>query len=329
MRASKRFFASAFCSARAPAASIARASAFVFAVSIASASAFVVAASIACASEATTWDAYARARPVAAKSIGHTSYVLKVRFEGGLVAAFKPRSTLPLGRVRYRAEVAAFRLARALGLSNVPPASGMTLRAPDLAAAFATPEGRREFEAKAVPDPDGTLPGALIPWIDDYEVVPLESGALRAKWQAWLMDPASEPAAPDRTRAASISTLLAFDYLTANWDRWSGGNVAEHAATGELLFVDNDGAFYDPPPAANLASQLERLRHVVRFSRSFVAALRALSDARLREALAGTAEQPLFSDGVIAAALARRDTLLGVIDARMARAGEIATLAFE
>ncbi|HSY25741.1 MAG TPA: hypothetical protein VK841_26660, partial [Polyangiaceae bacterium] len=144
MRASKRFFASAFCSARA------------LAASIAGASAFVVAISIACANEApTVWDAYAHARPVAAKSIGHTSYVLKVRFEGGLVAAFKPRSTLPLGRMRYRAEVAAFRLAHALGLSNVPPASAMTLRAPDLVAAFATPEGRREFEAKAVPDPDG------------------------------------------------------------------------------------------------------------------------------------------------------------------------------
>ena len=41
--------------------------------------------------------------------------------------------------------------------------------------------------------------------------------------------------------------MIVFDYLTANWDRWSGGNVAEDSANGKLLFVDNDGAFYDPP----------------------------------------------------------------------------------
>jgi hypothetical protein len=306
MRGSRRFFASAFCSALA------------------------VGVWIACArASPAALDAYAHARPIAAKSIGHTSYVLKVRFEGGLVAAIKPRSTLPLGRTRYRAEVAAFRLARALGLSNVPAAVAVTFRAPDFAAAFATPEGRREFEARSLPDPDGTLPAALIPWIDDYEVVPLESPAWRAKWTAWLMDPASEPAAQDRALAGSIATMLAFDYLTANWDRWSGGNVARHATTGELLFVDNDGAFYDPPPAANLATQLERLHHVARFSRSFVVALRGLTDGRLRDALGGVAEQPLLSESVIAAAIVRRDTLLPVIDARIARAGERATLAFE
>jgi hypothetical protein len=316
MRASRRFSASAFCRAFAAVASIAYAGANVAASSIATAA-------------PVGWDTYANARPVAAKSIGHTSYVLKVRFEGGLTAAFKPRSTLPLGRTRYRAEVAAFRLARALGLTNVPSVSIVALQAPALAAAFAAPEARREFEAKALPDPDGTLPGALFPWIDDYEVVPLESREWRAKWTAWLTDPASQPAASDRALAGAVSTMLAFDYLTANWDRWSGGNVARHATTGELLFVDNDGAFYEPPPAANLASQLERLRRVVRFSRSFVAALRALSDARLRDAVAGTAEQPLFSETVIAATLTRRDTLLGVVEARIARAGESATLVLE
>lgn len=316
MRASRRSFASASCSALG-AASIA-------------CGVFLVAASVESARASNVvLDAAAHARPVAAKSIGHTSYVLKVRFEGGLVTAFKPRSTLPLGRTRYRAEVAAFRLARELGLSNVPEAKAEILRAPELAAAFATPEGGREFAAKALPDPDGALPGALFPWIDDYAVVPLENREWRAKWMAWLTDPASEPAGPDQTLAGSISTMLAFDYLTANWDRWSGGNVAQHATTGELLFVDNDGAFYDPPPAASLAMQRERLRRVVRFSRSFVRALRLLSDARMHEALAGTTEQPLLSDRVIAAAMARRDTLIAVIDARIALAGESATLVFE
>src|SRR5580700_10938504 len=62
------------------------------------------------------------AEPVAATSIGHTSYVLKLRLSDGAKAAFKPRSKLPLGDHRYRGEIAAYRLARALGLDNVPPA---------------------------------------------------------------------------------------------------------------------------------------------------------------------------------------------------------------
>src|SRR6202035_5865695 len=36
-------------------------------------------------------DPYLTARPVRAKSVGHTSYVLKLTLQGGAIAAFKPR----------------------------------------------------------------------------------------------------------------------------------------------------------------------------------------------------------------------------------------------
>ena len=86
-----------------------------------------------------------------------------------------------------------------------------------------------------------------------------------------------------RALAGTVSTLVAFDYVTGNWDRWSGGNVAQDGATGNVLYVDNDGAFYESPPADALAHQLALLQRVRRFSKSFVDALRALvfSQARL------------------------------------------------
>src|ERR1700685_4787763 len=39
-------------------------------------------------------DPYVQSLPISAKSIGHTSYVLKLGLEGGAVAAYKPRSLL-------------------------------------------------------------------------------------------------------------------------------------------------------------------------------------------------------------------------------------------
>src|SRR5262249_44158712 len=53
------------------------------------------------------------------KSIGSTSIVLKLPLDGGAYAAFKPDTRRH--RDRWRAEVAAWRLAHALKLEGVPP----------------------------------------------------------------------------------------------------------------------------------------------------------------------------------------------------------------
>src|SRR4051794_23234220 len=58
---------------------------------------------------------FATAAPQSGRSIGTTSLVLKLKLEGGVDVAFKPRSRRPLGATRYKAEVAAYRVARALG----------------------------------------------------------------------------------------------------------------------------------------------------------------------------------------------------------------------
>ena len=274
-------------------------------------------------------DQWESAEAVGARSIGHTSYVLKLRLKGGLIAAYKPRSTLPLGGRRYRGEIAAYRLALALGIDNVPRALPRSFRAARLRSAFATKAGAQEFDRIALIDDDGSVQGALIPWIAQYEEVPLEAASWRAKWLAWLTDETTAIPEAERPLAGAISTMLAFDYLTGNWDRFSGGNVARDRATGTLLFVDNDGAFYDPPPAAALQSALAQIRRVARFSRSCVDSLRALTASRLRAAMGDEHPgRPLLSEAVLAEVQERRSTLLGVIDACIARSGQASVLSF-
>ncbi|MGD0675272.1 MAG: hypothetical protein ABSC94_07625 [Polyangiaceae bacterium] len=275
-------------------------------------------------------DPYLDSAPVAARSIGHTSYVLKVRLANGRAAAFKPRSTLPLGDRRYKSEIAAYRIARALGVRNVPLAMPRAFVGQALRRAFGSADAATDFDQKVRPDSNGEVRGALIPWIDRYEELPLEAPEWRSKWQRWLTETEVNIPAPSLPLARDLSTLLVFDYVTANWDRWSGGNVARDEATGTVLFMDNDAAFYESPPRAALARQLNLLRRVVRFSRGFVTSLRALDKSALRDSLGqDLGGEALLSDSLVDAADARRKTALAVIDDQIARTGEAATLSFE
>jgi hypothetical protein len=261
--------------------------------------------------DAQALDPYITAEPIKSKSVGHTSYVLKLTLAGGLVGAFKPRSRLPLGDRRYRGEIAAYRLAKALGLENVPRALPRSF---DMAALGPLQD---DLAAKALPDADGRLRGALMPWVEHYEVVPLEEPAWRARWEPWLTDPRAVVPDDQRALAAAISNMLVFDFVTGNWDRWSGGNVARDGATGLLLYVDNDGAFYDPPPADALARQLALLKRTVRYSRRFVGSLRALDPGKLRDIFGEESPaKPLLPDTVIAGVGSRIAAALAAIDAK-------------
>jgi hypothetical protein len=262
-------------------------------------------------------DAFLTGVPRSAKSIGHTSIVLKVELSTGTKAAFKPASRR--GPVRYKGEIAAYRLGGALGLPSVPRAFFRTFDASALAAA----KGADEMIVK-----DGVVKGALIPWITDLSFIALEQAPLSGEWKQWLRKGTPIPA-EKRELARQISTLVAFDYMTGNWDRWSGGNVGIDKATGTLLYIDNDGAFFEVAPLEGLQRNKKLLAGVDRFSRSFVAKVRELDDAALVRAMGDEAPAvPLLSQKALAGVLQRRRELLDVVDAKLKANGETETFEF-
>jgi hypothetical protein len=280
--------------------------------------------------EADKLETYENAPPVSGKSIGHTSLVFKLRLEGDVDVAFKPKSRKPLGTTRYRGEIAAYRLAHALGLDDVPLAIPRTFVAADVRKALATSGGAAAWDREALPETDGKVHGALIPWIQNFEFYEGERDPERTRWQTWLMTPGSVVPEAERWLAGQLSIMILFDYITANFDRWSGYNIGVDRLRRLVLFVDNDGAFYENPSQANLKEQLSRVEKVERFSRSFVAALRDF-DVQKLEATIGDESPgvPLLPEKVIEGADERRQKVLGVVDAKIAADGEAAVLFFE
>ena len=261
---------------------------------------------------------YLEAAPKGGRAIGHTSVVFKIELANGRKCAWKPASRR--APRRYRGEIAARRLAVALGIPNVPPAFPRAFRDAELRPVLA---GER-YGAEAIVEA-GLVRGALIPWIDKLELLPLESDPT---WKSWLRRGAAIPD-DKRTIAADASTMVAFDFLTGNWDRWSGGNIGFDRASGHVLFIDNDGAFFEIVPKDALARARRQIGEIDRWSRSFVARVRALDDAALARALGeeppGT---PLVSAKALAGVAARRDEWLRAIDAASADAGDDETLYF-
>jgi hypothetical protein len=268
---------------------------------------------------------YDGARPSRAKSIGHTSVVFRLVFADGRKAAFKPRSQR--GKARYKGEIAGHRLATALGLPNVPTALPFRVRAEDLrlAAESENSASAALVDKEVVAGADGFVSGALMPWLDRLDFPALEGGKARAGWEPWVFGNEAVPEG-EKIVAADLSTMIAFDTITGNWDRWSGANIGRSDPAGHLLFVDNDGAFFDPAPPGPLARQKALLMRVRRFSKSFVDKLRTLDEAQaFGEERPG---EPLLSPAVLKSVAARRVMVLGVIDEKIRSGGEAATLAF-
>lgn len=264
------------------------------------------------------------------KPVGNTSVVLKVRLDGDLAAAWKPRTTThPQG---WRAEIAAYRIARLLGFDNVAPVVSRRFRADQIVALLEGDPARWQERAAAVRwDADGSVPGAAIYWIPRMEDLGLESPSAMARWAPWLRQGSPLPA--ERAGLArDLSNVVVFDYLIANWDRWSGENLQALPGGSRLFVRDHNAAFLEPLPAhlrARLAADLER---VERFSRGVVEALRTLDEASLREELAQDPENartPLLDDARIAALLARRAEILRHVDALVAAHGPGKVLAFD
>lgn len=267
---------------------------------------------------------YGTAPFLSGKSVGHTSVVFKVQLQGGLKAAWKPRSHR--GDGRYRGEVAAYRLACALGIANVPPAFPRGVPAVEVQKAFrGNGSAFNLLREEAIVESDGSIHGAIIPWIENFEELPLESPRWRPRLRAWLGKGGS-PQGEGSELAGQVSTMIVFDHLISNWDRWSGGNVAIDREHNRVLYIDNDGAFREKE-AGGARSRLDELH---RFSKAFRQRLAAMDKETMAEALGTDSDgSPLLSSKALAEADTRRRYALALMEKRISEEGEAAVLIFE
>jgi hypothetical protein len=251
-----------------------------------------------------------------------TSVVYRLELEGGLQIAFKP--SLPGQEGWWRHEVAAFHLARVLGLTDrVPPA--VARRVPIAAL------GSEGFSDKLVTAHDDAtqVQGAAIAWLPVLQPTHLDLADRRAQWEPWL-DPERPLPTDDssRTLAEDLASVLVFDYLEANGDRWNEVNITADEF-GRIVFRDNNvGWFSDRMLDVTWCEgPLHRAR---RFPRALVDAVeRATPDVVRAEFVRDRgAEGPLVPRDVFAALEARRRYLLRYIAGERRAHGDERVLAW-
>lgn len=255
---------------------------------------------------------------------GGSSISFRVDFKDGSRASFKPAQTNPQSVPRK--EVAAYRLSRYLGLNLIPPAVMRTLSREDVLGKLA-PESafmRPRVEAETIFE-NGATTGVLSYWIPTIVNMGLDSPEGVKRWTEWLTIGNRIP--PDKIHImAQLSTLLLFDLVQNNSDRFSGGNLVGAPDGRTLYYMDNAFGFQvDPQGHLRCRSYLARAQ---KFSRGFVERLRRLDRAAVRAALAEEPGPPLLYDAEIDALLSRRDVALRHVDRLVQEYGEEQVLVF-
>lgn len=267
------------------------------------------------------------------KGRGGRSLGFRLTFDSGEKAYFKADQTF--SAANWFGEVASYHLDRMLGLGRVPLVVSRTFPWAALA-----PAAGKDVRTSEIITRDGEVQGALVAWVHG----PLMPLPHQPGWERWIrvqgwpntaISPFQRPAVwkqqidakhlakeeiarrrtlrpePDREdRAAEMSDLVVFDYLTRNQDRWGGenANVLIRGPRGALVFLDNGASF---EPGEQRPSLMEaRVRTLQRFRRKTIASVRAFNLERFRARLAQERIQPVLSEAQILGLEQRRQALL-------------------
>ena len=224
----------------------------------------------------------------------------------------------------FRADLAAYRLSSAMGLRMVPPTCERTLDRKMLYKASGR-RWRKRLDRELLWNPDGqSVQASALMWVEDVESAELEHS--RRRWRPLLRRGRSfTGVSPEVSiEAAEASRLIAWDFLIANWDRWSGNNTFQIANTGIFIWLDNAAGFGHETKTMR-KRRAAKLRRMDRFSRTFIDALRDIGADELLAAVepAGLPEQRL------ADLVERRRLLLEYVDQLIAAYGDDQILVFE
>jgi hypothetical protein len=252
-----------------------------------------------------------RTQPMVRFKLNHggSSISFRVDFADGSRAAWKPTQTNM--QTIPRKEIAAYRLNRLLGLNAVPPAAPRAVSRDDLLAHLHPDslEYLPRIKAETIFNPAGITYGTASYWIPIIKDSGFDTPDGQKLTTAWLTV-GGEPIPTDKmSMARQVSDLVVFDFLTANPDRYSGGNMKMSADGSELYYMDNTMSFYVEP--AGPEKNREVLLRTQRFSKSLYEALDQVTVPRLQRALAQEpgATYDILTPAEIAAVVARRQAI--------------------
>lgn len=267
-----------------------------------------------------------RTGAVSAVKINHggSSLSLRLDFENGLRAAFKPEQVHLQSQPRK--EVAAYRLNRLLGMNAVPPALMRTIHRDELVAHVqpASPAAVERILNEAIFDEEGFTRGELSYWVPVLTDSHLDTLDGVLTWWRWLTVGQDIPL-DKMALMEQLSSLLLFDLLTNNSDRFSGGNLLVTPDQQTLYWMDNTFGFQpDPEGHSKCRIYLSRCQ---KFSRTFVNALRALTRQRIRQALEPNPD--VLSEEELNGVLVRRDVALRHVESLVNQWGAEKVLVFK
>jgi hypothetical protein len=263
---------------------------------------------------------------------GGVSLSLRADYASGARALLKPFQVQPQNPF---AEVAAFRIDRLLGIGHVAPAKPFVIDYQTLLDA-ADPAWKGYTQHRILEEVkarDGMVRGMVAWWIPEIrdariDNVPVDIPEGMGKWIPYLRIGAQIPA-DVRGLVEQIATMIVFDVVIDNSDRWSGANVKASPDGKTLYFMDNTLAFSKFKHGHD--SNLKPLERMQVFPRGLVERLRTLTLEQVQQALALDGELasigPLLGDEEVRAIISRRNHVLERVDALIAEFGEDQVLA--
>lgn len=260
------------------------------------------------------------------RPLGGSSITFRVELEPSALAAFKPATRdRPTA---YQREIAAFRLAEALGLPNIPPAI-IARYARESIQTHLHSDYRNvwnELNDRILWDAHGYTVGALIHWVSDVKPVRLsELGT--PSWTQWLLQGI---AAPSMSVARDLSNMLVFDYLIGNWDRFSGGNFKMTQDSLRLIYLDHNSAFGAPLRDKVHRRIYQKLKQAQKFSKSLVERLATLDENQLDAMFeVRDASLRLLSELQVKGLMERRATILSYVQSLIEIHGDEKVLIFD
>jgi hypothetical protein len=124
--------------------------------------------------------------------------------------------------------------------------------------------------------------------------------------------------------------MIVFDYVTGNWDRFSGGNLFVTPDGAELVLIDNNSTF--APWSKRQKNKMVRLlRQTMRFSAPLIEALNMLQTEDMKHIRSKTQSgttQALLSSDEVELLFHRRDTVLSHVEQLIKEHGRQKILAF-